>query len=41
VAVAVPGGEDVRTYRFLGDRSQIKFQASQAALDLLRRRLET
>jgi nicotinamide-nucleotide amidase len=41
LAVAVPGGEDVRTYRFLGDRSQIKFQASQAALDLLRRRLET
>jgi nicotinamide-nucleotide amidase len=40
VAVAVPDGEEARTYRFLGDRRQIKFQTSQAALDLLRRRLE-
>jgi nicotinamide-nucleotide amidase len=40
VAVAVPDGDDIRTYRFFGDRRQIKFQTSQAALDLLRRRLE-
>jgi nicotinamide-nucleotide amidase len=40
VAVALPDGDEARTYRFLGDRSQIKFQTAQAALDLLRRRLE-
>jgi nicotinamide-nucleotide amidase len=40
VAVAVPDGEEIRTHRFLGDRGQIKFQTSQAALDLLRRCLE-
>jgi nicotinamide-nucleotide amidase len=40
VAVAVPDGEEIRTHRFPGDRGQIKFQTSQAALDLLRRCLE-
>ncbi len=29
----------VRTVRFIGDREQVKFQASQAALDLVRRML--
>ncbi len=40
VAVAHPGGEVVRTFRFLGGRSQVRFQASQAALDTVRRLLE-
>lgn len=37
IAVAAPGGEVVRTYRFPGGRDQVKFQATQAALDLVRR----
>ena len=37
IAVAWPGGETVRTFRFLGGRPQIRFQASQAALDMVRR----
>ena len=40
VAAVFPGGQEVRTRRYLGDRAQIKFQSSQAALDLLRRHLE-
>lgn len=40
VAAVFPDGQQVRTIRFLGGREQIKFQASQAALDLVRRRLE-
>jgi nicotinamide-nucleotide amidase len=40
VAAAFPDDQEVRTWRFLGDRRQIKFQSSQAALDMLRRRLE-
>lgn len=41
VVIAVDGiGEPtVRTFRFPGDREQVRFQASQAALDLIRRRL--
>jgi PncC family amidohydrolase len=37
IAVVWPGGEVVRTFRFLGDRGQVKWQSSQAALDLIRR----
>jgi nicotinamide-nucleotide amidase len=39
VAVAVAGRTEVRTKRFTGDRALVKFQASQAALDLARRLL--
>lgn len=41
VVVAAVGIGDpvVRTFRFPGDREQVKFQASQAALDMVRRRL--
>lgn len=42
VCVAVAIGDDaprVRTFRFPGSRTQIKFQASQAALDMVRRAL--
>jgi nicotinamide-nucleotide amidase len=41
VAVAGPEGRQVRTFRFPGGREQVKFQSSQAALDLLRRTLQT
>ena len=37
VAAVTPGGSRVRTAKFLGEREQIKFQASQAALDMVRR----
>lgn len=42
VAVAVLDGPDerVRTFHFFGGRDQIKFQAAQAALNMLRLRLE-
>ncbi len=40
VAVATAAAPVSRTFRFLGRRSDIKFQATQAALDLLRRRLD-
>ncbi|MBP7569592.1 MAG: competence/damage-inducible protein A [Acidobacteria bacterium] len=40
IAVAWPGGGCVERYRFTGDRQAVKFQASQAALTLLRKRLE-
>lgn len=39
VAVAFPGGTRVRRFLFLGARAQVKFQASQAALDMVRRAL--
>lgn len=39
IAVAAPGANRVRTFRFSGERDQVKFQASQAALDMVRRLL--
>lgn len=40
VAVVTPTASRVRTLRLLGERALVKFQASQAALDLVRRMLE-
>jgi nicotinamide-nucleotide amidase len=40
VALASASGTTSRTYRFFGDRELVKFQASQAALDLVRRHLK-
>jgi PncC family amidohydrolase len=40
IALAGPGEHRyVRTFRFVGGRSQVKWQASQAALDMVRRAL--
>ena len=39
IAASTPVGDRVRTFRFHGEREQIKFQASQAALDMVRRML--
>jgi nicotinamide-nucleotide amidase len=39
IAAVTPGDTRVRTARFLGDREQIKYQASQAGLDMVRRML--
>ena len=41
VVVAVVTGNErrVRTFRFFGEREQVKFQAAQAALDMVRRLL--
>ena len=39
VAAVAPGGARSRVFRFVGDRELIKFQASQAALDMVRRML--
>jgi nicotinamide-nucleotide amidase len=39
IAVAWAGGEQVQTFRFPGGRAQVKFQSSQTALDMVRRRL--
>ena len=39
VAASIPSAQFVRTFRFHGERDQIKFQASQAALDMVRRML--
>jgi nicotinamide-nucleotide amidase len=39
VAVVVPGEARSKTFHFVGDREQVKFQASQAALDMVRRML--
>lgn len=39
IAVAMPKGTRSRLHKFVGDRELVKFQASQAALDLLRRML--
>jgi PncC family amidohydrolase len=43
VAVAVMANEEasVRTFQFVGGREQIKFQAAQAALNMLRLMLTT
>jgi hypothetical protein len=43
VAIALTGGgmePKVRLFSFFGGRPQVKFQASQAALDMVRRRLQ-
>jgi nicotinamide-nucleotide amidase len=37
VAAVTPTDRRCRTFRFFGDRAQVKFQASQAALDMVRR----
>jgi nicotinamide-nucleotide amidase len=39
IAAALPGATKSRLFKFGGDREQIKFQASQAALDFVRRML--
>jgi nicotinamide-nucleotide amidase len=39
IAMAFHGDPVTKTFRFLGDREQVKFQASQAALDMVRRAL--
>ncbi|MDA1183190.1 MAG: competence/damage-inducible protein A [Acidobacteria bacterium] len=39
IAVAFPGSSCSRMFRFIGGREQVKFQASQAALDMVRRQL--
>ena len=39
VAAVGPGGARSRVFRFVGDRELVKFQASQAALDMVRRML--
>jgi PncC family amidohydrolase len=39
VAAVMPGATRSRMFRFVGDREQVKFQASQAALDMVRRML--
>ena len=39
VAAVIPGATRSRLFRFVGDREQVKFQASQAALDMVRRML--
>jgi nicotinamide-nucleotide amidase len=41
IAAVVPGAVASRTYRFVGDREQVKFQSTQAALDMVRRALLT
>lgn len=41
VAVVIPSSTRSRLHTFVGDRELVKFQASQAALDLLRRMLLT
>jgi nicotinamide-nucleotide amidase len=39
IALASSDRTDARTFRFFGDRELVKFQASQAALDMVRRHL--
>jgi nicotinamide-nucleotide amidase len=39
VAAVTEDGRRSRTFRFYGEREQVKFQASQAALDMVRRML--
>jgi nicotinamide-nucleotide amidase len=39
IAAASASGTRVRTFRFVGGREMVKFQASQAALDMVRRML--
>jgi len=40
IAVVTASEERVRVFRFPGERDQVKFQASQSALDMVRRMLE-
>src|SRR5687768_16605925 len=40
IAAVTPAGSRVRTFRFMGERQMVKFQASQAALDMVRRLLD-
>ena len=37
--VKAAGAANVRTFQFIGDRAQVRFQASQAALEMVRRQL--
>jgi nicotinamide mononucleotide (NMN) deamidase PncC len=37
VAAVTPAGARSRVFRFIGEREQVKFQASQAAMDMVRR----
>jgi len=39
IAAVSAAGSRVRTFRFVGGREMVKFQASQAALDMVRRML--
>ena len=39
IAAVTPVADASRVFRFLGEREQVKFQASQAALDMVRRML--
>jgi nicotinamide-nucleotide amidase len=39
IATAIAGTSRTRTFQFIGGREQVKFQASQAALDMVRRML--
>lgn len=39
IAAVIPGASRSRLFRFVGDREHVKFQASQAALDMVRRLL--
>jgi len=39
IAAVIGATRNVRTFRFHGEREQVKFQASQAALDMVRRML--
>jgi nicotinamide-nucleotide amidase len=39
IAAVIPGAARSRVFRFVGDRELVKFQASQAALDMVRRML--
>jgi nicotinamide-nucleotide amidase len=39
IAAVTPGGARSRVFRFHGERTSVKFQASQAALDMVRRML--
>ena len=40
IAVATPYGRDVRRFAFIGPRDMVKFQSVQAAMNMLRLRLE-
>jgi nicotinamide-nucleotide amidase len=40
IALASKEGTNARSFRFFGDRELVKFQASQAALDMVRRHLK-
>jgi len=40
IAVSIPGGTDFKEFMFRGGREEIKYQASQAALDMLKGALE-